>query len=615
MPDRRTILFSLLLLAWIFWLYGGARIDLAYEDHAAFEQELSFYSSFSDRLVHALTYDRSHVLVPDLSGFARPLFWAYHALLEVVLDVDELQRGVIGLVVHWLVACTFYATARRWGSELVAWAATWSVATVYTGLNLVLWRHMLPYQLALAGIAIASSRPKTRVRSAALVAAVLFHEIVGVVALGASVFAAAVGAPDVRRDVLRLTAPAALVAVSLQIASLVSNGSVGQGTTTLASAVTWTPWVLGHWVLGWALPGTFFVLTEPFARSITRAVPLPPVAFSLLGIGAVAAFAVALLAMALRWRRGVVRDTDSALLLGGGTVMALAVVFAGLRIPMLSYDYLARSNYYFAFAGWLLSLIVVGVASGGPTLLRRATAAGFLLVTLISAQGVRTAVERDRDDVAAIYELHHAISESLGTDCLAGLADDADRAFFAESFPFAFLGRRTCALGTGRPMILSFERKLALVPAVSPTNWTHISHPFELAGAKAVRVVVPSPVDTSLRVTGGAHTFVVEARGHSTVAKLDGASIPAGRQEPIVGAPRATHVLEIAVIDANAYALYDGLAVASYGPTGGFSSASVSVPEAVIEVSPEGYALDHAAARVLDAPLAAAMAARIRSAR
>lgn len=618
------------LTLWVFWIYRGWWIDLTGEDHGALLHELVLYPNRWDAFVHVVTWDTSHVLMPDIQGLVRPAFWLYHAVLGVGLGLDERDRGIVGLLVVVIAASAFRACVRPWASELLAWTGAWSVATIYPGLTLVTWRHIVPYLLGVALLALAlraltASAPF--VAGILVLAASLIHESIGIAAL----VAGAVGAlflrdSAMRRRVLIATLAPGVVAALAQIAVRLGEPTASaHGGGPALSALGWAPWVYGHWVLGWGFPAAFFVQPTIFHRSVTRPVPLPWDVFRVIGAAAFVVHGGLVVAILRRWRRSIVASGDLVILLAGTVPPVLATAFAVVRIPMLSYDYLSLANYYYAIVAYELSLVAVALASRARVVVQRIVAGAFVLVTVTSAQGIRAVLGPFDDDVQAIYQLHHAMVRVFAERrdlCFAGLVDDADRPFFVDVYPFAFLGEPVCSFRSGTSTYLELaEPGFRLVPAREPDAWIPApelvaGEAVDAAGLARVRVRFSGGAEVDLVASDPTRKIEVGGRGVTTHALVDGASVLREdfRQPQIVGRPDGDHVAELRMMGGRAYARYDGLALATVGL--GLPS-HVQVKGAILsaEISGAADVLDPAAAIPLGVPRADTMARRLRGSR
>ena len=145
------------LAAWCFFVFHGAWIDLARADHSALLEERLFFDTRAAYAWHLLGYQRTRIMSGEDLVLSRPLFDAWHAVLEGLLEVGGLERGLLGIAVHALTVIAVFRFALRWLPIGLALLAGLAIASPLAGIDLVVWRHATPYGLAVCFLAFSKS--------------------------------------------------------------------------------------------------------------------------------------------------------------------------------------------------------------------------------------------------------------------------------------------------------------------------------------------------------------------------------------------------------------------------------------------------------------------------
>jgi hypothetical protein len=612
------------LAPWCFFVFRGAWIDLARADHLALLEERLFFQTRAAYAWHLLGYQRTRILSGEDLVLSRPLFDAWHAALEGLLEVDGLERGLIGISVHALIVVAVFRFAHRWLPIGLALLASLAIASPLPGIDLVIWRHATPYGLAVCFLAFAAAElssvtPSRRKVLGWLTLSALAHETMIAVLAGAALTALALLPGERKRTWLLWTlvpiavcgAVYAALAVLFPLASSAPHSASGLSVTGL----TWLPRVTGLAVLAWVAPWSFQVALDPWARAFVSAVRVPEALVLVLG-GVAVVFGIA--AVVTRVRSFVREDRPEhavALLVGGYLLAGIGLLCFG-RLGTRGPAYLSSSGYYFQIWGVCLEMLIV-LAVGvrlqrHPPAPLAVTALGACAMSSLAASAVvwplalgqrefaRASHELDRQIVAALDE-HPAW-------CFAGTVDERARSLFAPATPYAPLGRRVCSVRPDRePVVLATrDGRIALVPLSMPVATE------SPASSGVVSVRIEHGTNVILRVDG-ASSFAVAYVGHELHVARDGTELADQTDVVPVADASGPHTMALAVIEGRVRAIFDGMLEGDLGPAASLDGA-VSVVE--MDGSPKGIGpvtrspeapeliLDRAA--ILEAPFAEA---------
>jgi hypothetical protein len=588
------------LAAWCAFVFQGMWIDLARADHLALLEERLLFPTRSAYAWHLLGYQRTRILSGEDLVLSRPLFDAYHALLEGILEVDGLQRGLLGIAVHVLTVLAMFQLARRWLPIGLAMLASLAIASPLPGIDLVVWRHATPYGvavcfLALAASELSASRP-SRVRVLAwLTLSALAHEsMIAVLVVGAVVAAVAR-----KRDWLLWTmAPVAICAAVYGALALAfpAGGSISGAGTSFAG-LAWLPRVAGLAALAWAAPWSFRVALEPWARAVVSTHGVPEAL--VLAVGGVA-IVVAIVGVGLRVRSFVRDDRpeDGVALLVGGYLLAGVTLLCFGRLGTRGPAYLSSSGYYFQI--WAVCLEMLLVVAVGARLRRGAAPLGVALLGACAMSSISGAAVAwplalsQRAFARAVHELEAEIVRHLDPAwCFAGVVDG--RSLFAPATPFAPLGRRVCSAHPEKQ------------PAVLAVRDGHLAlAPMSVGGGDMVTVRIEQGTGVILR----ADPFAVAYVGHELHVARDGQELVDQTDVVPVADASSSHTMALAIVEGRVRAMFDGMLLGDLGPASSLDGAASVVetdrsPKILGSVVRSGAPVLGEGV-TLDAPLAAA---------
>ncbi len=541
-------------------LPGNVRSNLARADHLALLEERLFFPTRAGYAWHLLGYQRTRILSGEDLVLSRPLFDAYHAVLEGLLEVDALERGMLGIAVHSATVLAVFAFARRWLPLGLAFLAGLAIASPLPGVDLVIWRHAAPYGLAVCFLALAAAelcaRPPSRAKVLTwLTLSALAHETMVAVLVVAAGATLAITGERKRTWALWTVGPLAMCAVVYALHALAFplgwSASGSSGGATLAG-LAWIPRVLGLAALAWAAPWTTGVALDPWARAVVsmhrsagsdradrrrspvagrrrRTCPRP-----------------AFVREARNDRRRTWRYWSAA------TCSRAWCSSASVGSARAGPAYLASSGYYFQI--WAVCFEVLAVLAVGVRLRDRGrapVAVGLLVVGSLSSVSAAAIVGPlllgQRDLVRAAHDIEDAIRDAIDREptwCFAGVADDRARSLFAPATPFAPLGRRVCSVHPERePVVLATtDGHLALVPLVLP-----IAGPGSgPSGFVSVRVERGTGVILQLQ---GAPSVGVAYVGHEIHVQRDGRELTDQTDVVPVADASGAHTMALAVVE------------------------------------------------------------------
>ena len=577
------------LAAWCFFVFRGAWIDLARADHLALLEERLFFDTRAGYAWHLLGYQRTRILSGEDLVLSRPLFDAWHAVLEGLLEVDGLERGLLGIAVHALTVVAVFRFALRWLPIGLALLAGLAIASPVAGIDLVVWRHATPYGLAVCFLAFAagelSSESPSRHRVLAwLTISALAHEAMIAVLTVAAVVAVALPAGARKRTWLLWTfvplGVCALVYATLAVVFPLAGSAPHSASGLSWMGLTWLPRVFGLAVLSWVAPWGFDVALDPWARAFVSALRVPEaLVLAVGGVGILAAFAGvgAQLRSFVREQRP---ENGLALLIGGYLLAGVGLLCFG-RLGTRGAAYLSSSGYYFQIWGVCLEMLLV-LAVG--VRLRRyppaPVAVGLLgacaMSSLAAAAVVWPLALGQREYASAVHELETEMVSVLDDHpewCFAGVADENARALFAPSTPFAPLGRRVCSVHSDRePVVLAaHDARLALAP---------LRMPVEPASSDAIGMVsvrIEAGTGIILR-TEGAPSFAVAYVGHEIHVARDGVELTDQTDVVPVADASGAHTMALAVIGGRVRAIFDGMLEGDLGPASSLAGTPSVVP-------------------------------------
>jgi hypothetical protein len=540
---------AVLLLAWCAFVFRGTWIDLARADHLALLEERLLFPTRAAYAWHLLGYQRTRILSGEDLVLSRPLFDAYHALLEGVLEVDGLERGLLGIAVHALTVVAVYSFARRWLPLGLAVLAGLAVASPLPGVDLVVWRHVTPYGLAVCFLALAAAEwsapsPSSARSAVFLTLSALAHE-----AMIAVLVVAALAARERRAFAPLAICAGVYAAVALAFPAAEAPSASGASVAGLAHL----PRVLGLGLVAWAAPWTFPVALDPWSRAVVSPPGVPDAL--VLGVGgvALAAALVGSVLGVLAYRRAPRPELAVALLVGGYLLAGTALLSFG-RLGTRGPAYLEHSGYYFQI--WAVCLEMLAVLAVGARLRAGPApiAVGALCAAAVSSIAAVAIVGPlalgQRTFARQVHETEKAIAAALHRgECFAGVADVRARSRFAPAAPFAALGRRVCSARPGaEPLVLtSVGDRLALAP---------------LAYADAVAVRIEHGTGVILR----AWPFAVAYVAHEIHVARDGVELADQTDVVAVADASGAHTLALAVVEGRVRAMFDGVLGGDLGP-------------------------------------------------
>jgi hypothetical protein len=566
------------LAGWCGFVFQGMWIDLARADHLALLEERLFFPTRGAYAWHLLGYQRARILSGEDLVLSRPLFDAWHAVLEGLLEVDGLVRGLVGIAVHALTVLAVFRFARRWVPLWLATLACLAIASPLPGVDLVVWRHVTPYAFGVCFLALAAGELGERSPSrgkvlVCLTLSALAHETMVAVLAAAAVVTLVLPAGERKRTWAVWTAgPIAVCAVVYALEALafpVGWTTPHTSTGATLAGLAWIPRVLGLAALAWAAPWTFRVELDPWTRAVVTMNGIPDAIVPLVG-GVLAGCALVALAVAIRSFVREDRAERNIILLVGGYLLASVVLLCFGRLGTRSPTYLSGSGYYFQI--WCVCFELLAVLAVGARLRERAKApiaVGLLVVASVSAGSaaaiVRPMLLEQRDFVRAAFEIDGAIAAAIDerpTWCFAGVAKPPERSLFAPSTPFAPLGRRVCTVHPERePVVLAHaDGRVALVPLGLPVTG---SEPSGRSGIVSLRIERGSGV--ILQVEGDRPVGAAFVGRELHVAR-DGRELPDQTDVVPVADATGAHTLALAVIEGRVRALFDGMLEGDLGP-------------------------------------------------
>ncbi len=392
----RTGLAAFLLLAGLIGLtHVGGLPNIPRRDEIYFLRERMLTHSAQEWVWHCLSFNRTrHTGQGDFYLF-RPGLFGTHALLDVVFGYNVYVVGVSSLLM--LLACSFatYLALAKLVPRSLALLLAALVCVQYAGIELVLWRHISPYLIALACLAVAMRMacrlPELPARSgirwpaawgiaACVFLGALFHEMAAATGLLAAGWIGAVilwerwreqpAASDPSRGALWTVAAGALAGSIAYLAVDLADywlhqtpgvlGPADQLPTRTAiiervySSLAW----IGSAVYGQAFPfgvklrqdwskgGLYGWIFNPASRLL-----------ALLGLlVVVAAIAGVAYVSTRRSREGEprVRQIQLAGILLLSYALTLFLSIGVGRIFLRDVTYIQNATYYFGFTGWLI---------------------------------------------------------------------------------------------------------------------------------------------------------------------------------------------------------------------------------------------------------------------
>jgi hypothetical protein len=575
------------LAAWCFFVFRGAWIDLARADHLALLEERLFFDTRAGYAWHLLGFQRTRILSREDLVLSRPLLDGWHAVLEGLLEVDGLQRGLLGIAAHALTVIAVFRFALRWLPIGLALLAGLAIASPLAGIDLVVWRHVTPYGLAVCFVALAagdmsSESPPVRRVLVWLTLSALAHEAMIALLAAAAVVALALPAGARKRTWLLWTlAPLGVCAVVYAMLAVVFPlaASAPHSASGLSwMGLTWLPRVYGLALLSWVAPWGFDVALDPWARAFVSALRVPEML--VLAVGAVGLFgAFAGVGAQLRSFVREQRPENGIALLVGGYMLAGVGLLCFGRLGTRGIAYLSSSGYYFQIWGVCLEMLLV--LAVGVRLRRHPPAplaVGLLgacaMSSLAAAAVVWPLVLGQRAYAGAVHALETRIMSVLDdhpTWCFAGVADEQARSLFAPATPYAPLGRRVCFVHSDRePVVLAAaDDRLALAPLSMPAPSS------DALGMVSVRI--ENGTGVILRVDG-ASSFAVAYVGHEVHVARDNVELE--NQTDVVPVADATgaHTLALAIIAGHARAIFDGMLEGDLGEASTLAGTPSVVP-------------------------------------
>lgn len=353
-------------------LYWNGRYEYPRNDQIAFLLESRAYD---DELLpwvgHSLSYNRNRVLNVGDGYLFRP---ALHGLLAIEEWLTRRFPGAIGyfsILTFAGLAFALYLLLSRFLSARLSFAVSLLALCQVGGTELVLFRHISGYQLALLFSFLALRQRRLRWAAPALLAAFLFHEFTAIAAAG--VFCIGRFYQKTPDRLVRWMGPAFLLFLAANVLDLVFHfpatglfGSVDQGSA-------------GGFAYGWK--STMEVLGYSLGKVMLPLAELPVEALFALVLMVLTALGV----MIYR-RRAHFRRREYAALFAVGCLMAIAFGVGFGRLSFRGIQYLfTHGSYYFGLTSFLYLLILGYLLS----FIKRApiqTAVATVLIALAAVQ-------------------------------------------------------------------------------------------------------------------------------------------------------------------------------------------------------------------------------------
>jgi hypothetical protein len=180
-----------------FSLYSRQYWEIGRRDQLPYMRERAYFPSDWDWFWHSVNFTRERLLMRGDAFLYRPILFGIHALNDIFFRHRPEIQGSFSIFFWALAAFAFFKFCEGYFSRTFSFL--WSVLFLAhaTAFELVLWRHISPYILAVAfvtlALALVNAKKSAWIITVLIFAACLIHEIVPLTLLCAVVLLGLVG--------------------------------------------------------------------------------------------------------------------------------------------------------------------------------------------------------------------------------------------------------------------------------------------------------------------------------------------------------------------------------------------------------------------------------------
>lgn len=143
---------TLVLLSFLFlslWVYRGGIVALPRGDHLAFIRERVLRASDSIFFWDSLSYNRARFLYVGDYYLFHPGTHVLLAVIDIFLRHHLYVIGILSILWHSLTSFSLYLVLSKWLGRFAALIVTSLFLIQYSGMEMILWRHISPYMFSL----------------------------------------------------------------------------------------------------------------------------------------------------------------------------------------------------------------------------------------------------------------------------------------------------------------------------------------------------------------------------------------------------------------------------------------------------------------------------------
>lgn len=138
-----------LLLFMTFVIYWNGLIDVPRRDQSGFLAEKTYFTSNFDWLIHTLSYNRTRLIGAGDYYLFRPVHMFLISAADIFFRDQPKISGTLSIIYLFLAAAILFFLLRSILNDLVSFLFALLFIVQYVSQEIVLWRHISPYLLAL----------------------------------------------------------------------------------------------------------------------------------------------------------------------------------------------------------------------------------------------------------------------------------------------------------------------------------------------------------------------------------------------------------------------------------------------------------------------------------
>lgn len=147
-----------------FFIYRYGWIDFPRADHVlGFLPEADRFSDPWEYLKNVISYNRTRTLHPGDVALFRPLTHLWLGLIEVLGRTNLYFKGLVSLALHGALSASLFVWSRKRLPLGLSIGAALFFAAQFSGLEMILWRHISPYMASVfflfLGLDLRTTRP------------------------------------------------------------------------------------------------------------------------------------------------------------------------------------------------------------------------------------------------------------------------------------------------------------------------------------------------------------------------------------------------------------------------------------------------------------------------